>query len=57
MNTELENFLQRNGAFSDDIDRLEAHGVETLVDARDKAAPADHDWSAWLERSSRTRPL
>ena len=44
MNTELENFLQRNGAFSDDIDRLEALGAETLADAWDKAAPADLVW-------------
>ena len=45
MNTELENFLQRNGACADGIARLEALGAETLADAWDKASPTDLVWA------------
>jgi len=44
MNSKLENFLRRNCACADDIDRLEALGAETLADAWEKASPADLVW-------------
>ena len=41
MNSKLENFLRRNCACADDIDRLENLGAETLEQAWEKAAPED----------------
>jgi len=45
MNEELTEFLRRNGACAYGIARLEALGAETLVDAWDKASPADLVWA------------
>ena len=45
----LQDFLYRNGACADGIDRLQASGVETLEQAWEKASDEDLIWAVTRE--------
>ena len=47
--TNLQDFLDRNGACSDGVDRLQDRGVETLEQAWEKASDEDLIWAVTRE--------